>query len=279
MPSKWMIFRPLNLGLLALCQFLVYIFIGKGDNFLLIAILSFGTICIAASGNMINDYYDRVRDEVNKPGVNFAQWYLDRKLFWPVYAGLNLIGIGIASLINTYLGALFIGTAMMLWLYSAQWKDLPLLGNLSISFLAAISLLIVRLIQPSMNVHLLMYYAFFAFITTWIREAIKDMEDKAGDELSGSKSLAVKASTKINLLLIRLLILVLMVILYDSWSTFRFNFDSKLEWIVLIYGITTLILPNFAILIKCNQENPDYALMSKLVKYCMLTGMLSMMFL
>lgn len=279
MPSKWAIFRPANLGLLILCQVLVYIFIGKGDNFLLIAILSIATACIAAAGNMINDFYDRNRDEINKPGKNVSQWYLDRNLFWPIYFALNLTGLITAWLLNPYLGALFAGTIALLWIYSVQWKDLPLLGNLCISFLAAISLLIVRIVQPGLNVKLMLYYALFAFILTWIRELIKDMEDRVGDEASGSKTLAITASPKINLWTIRILTIVVLMLLKESWSVFRYYFDYKLEWVVLSYGIATLILPLFAILSKSYQFEPDYSNMSKLAKYCMATGMLSMMFL
>ena len=77
-----------------------------------------------------------------------------------------------------------------------------LFGNLQVSFLTALSIFNVALfdIIPNginqnngemMIFKIILFYAAFAFITTFIREIIKDLEDLEGDKKIQAKTLAI----------------------------------------------------------------------------------------
>ncbi len=134
------IFRPLNLFIIALSQFLAFHFLSSShQSFIYIALLIIGTCSIAGAGYMINDYFDEKRDRKNnkpKEGLNF---FKSHNLFWFVYGFLNLLGLAAALFIQFKLIYIFFVIQFILFIYSYSWKDLPILGNLSISILVALT--------------------------------------------------------------------------------------------------------------------------------------------
>src|SRR3990172_276220 len=60
--------------------------LGKFDFFLLVA----GALCIAAAGNIINDYFDRGMDAVNKPGKVLVGKIISANLAFKLYLIFNI---------------------------------------------------------------------------------------------------------------------------------------------------------------------------------------------
>lgn len=157
------------------------------DFFILVTI----TVLMAASGYVINDYYDHDTDRINKP----AKWIAGNT--WPLALVLKVyfLIVGIGFVLSIFLASrlglmhwilLYPGGVVGLWLYSYVLKCRPIAGNLWVSFFCAAVVLIVampdwllhngKIIRPE-----LWGYAAFAFLTTWYREMVKDMEDVRGD--------------------------------------------------------------------------------------------------
>ena len=119
-------------------------------------------------------------------------------------------------------------------------------------------------------------YASFAFISSLIREAIKDMEDMPGDQKYGCRTMPIvwgvnvtKTYTAIWLVvLIAVLIGVQIYVLQFKW------------WLPVIYSIVLIILPLLLIFYKLfsAKEPRDFYLLSRWIKLVMLTGILSMIF-
>lgn len=88
-----------------------------------------------------------------------------------------------------------------LWFYSFALKCKPIIGNLWVSvFCAGVVFIIVLpdiLLHHTAQIRIeLWYYMAFAFLSTWYREVVKDIEDKEGDERASCRTFVVKYGVK-----------------------------------------------------------------------------------
>lgn len=229
--------------MVAVIQYLIYrrllssdlSFMASGDFICLCLI----TILIAASGYVINDYYDSDMDSVNRPGQWIAgnTWSKEkvRYLYFVLVAsgGLLSIYLGWKLSLSTYV-FIYPVAILGLWLYSYRLKCIPVAGNVWVSLFCAGVVVIVALpdwLQGNskvISVHL-WYYTAFAFLTTWYREVIKDLEDVKGDTLASCQTFVVRYGMKAGKIFTLVLGVLLMAALYawdllDSGSTLRLLF-------------------------------------------------------
>jgi 4-hydroxybenzoate polyprenyltransferase len=279
------IFRPLNLFLLAATQLLAFLFLDNSPDighlfYPSVWLLITGTLMTTAAGYLVNDFFDMDRDTINKPEKVVIGFWIKKRLLWPAYTLLNLVALLCSFLISVQLLLLFGTFIVLLFLYSWKWKDLPLLGNLLIAFLVAVSLLVVRHVNPNINTKLLMFYAMFAFFINWLREMIKDMEDFYGDKQFGAHTLAVLLGMTRSKYFVTGLTIFILALLFSSWSMFKEFLPTPELWVFDVYYILCLMVPLLWMLSEPNLLNrqPDYHLMSQICKYVMATGVASMMF-
>ncbi|WP_246070116.1 geranylgeranylglycerol-phosphate geranylgeranyltransferase [Mangrovivirga cuniculi] len=185
-----------NLLIIVLGQYLTAIFLIEYSDWQSIlfsprmAALSFSTVILAASGYLINDYYDIKIDYVNKPQEVIIGKYIKRRHAMLAHTTLNFLGISIGLLIDYKVGLVNVLAAYLLWLYSNRLKRLPFWGNFSVAILTALSIFSVFLVFPQ-NIEKVLLYSYFAFTLTLIREIIKDMEDIKGDEEFGCRTIPI----------------------------------------------------------------------------------------
>ena len=211
-----------NLFIVFLTQFIPYWFalrpaILKAGGIPLLTEHSFGLIAAATvlttlAGYILNDYYDRNIDAMNRP--RSAVW---GRVFPPSFAlVLYAVVVGVvhwlAFLIDQDIRPrdhwpmwLFPGISFLLFLYAGVFKCTAVLGNLLVSGLCAIVPVVMLLpeqraiwltsfIPPEtiqQAIALVWLYALFAFLSNLLREQIKDLEDFQGDAACGCNTLAV----------------------------------------------------------------------------------------
>src|SRR3990172_8984115 len=206
--------RLQNLLIIALTQYLMRLCIIRpmlqingfelqfsGFNFFLLVL---STTMIAGAGYIINDYFDTKVDRRNDPSMVIVGKSIKRRVAMISHIIISTIAIAIGFFIAWRVGIIWLGyinavCAGILWFYSTTYKHRPLLGNMIIAVLAALVPLIVGLYEiPLLNKeysgtnfnHIFVWiagFSFFAFLTTLIREIIKDLEDIEGDSDCGSK--------------------------------------------------------------------------------------------
>ena len=153
-------------------------------------LLSLSTVFIAAAGYIINDYFDIKIDLVNKPDRVIIGRYLKRRVAMGIHQILSVVGCLIGFYLSKWIFLIDILAVSLLWFYSAQYKRQPLVGNVVISLLTAMSLLVLA-VYYRRNVELLLIYALFSFGISLIREIIKDMQDIRGDARFGCRTLPI----------------------------------------------------------------------------------------
>lgn len=175
-------------------------------------LITMATILTTLAGYVLNDYYDRDIDAINKPGRRFWGLFLPAPMALTVYSGLVIVVHGLAFLIDRELRPpnhwplwVFPAVSFLLFLYAWQLKCTAVIGNFLVSFLCGVVPVIMLLpeerqiwltsfIQPDavhQAVALVWLYGIFAFLTNLLREQVKDLEDFQGDSACGCATLAV----------------------------------------------------------------------------------------
>lgn len=216
------------------------------------------------------------------------------------------ISIYLALFIHNIVQILIYPAAVgLLYAYSKWWKRQPLIGNLVVAFFCAFVAWIVFYAEKinfiSEKLHYVVArnelsfrgyeanffsegtqqegsdflkftfvgYAAFAFISTFFREIIKDIEDVQGDKAGNCRTLPVVIgveSSKKWAFLVGLIFLSLVVI---------FSFILRGEWIKTLTLNLTISLPiiyALFLLVKSHKKE-DFSFLSKLAKLIMLSGL------
>ncbi len=151
---------------------------------------------------------------INKPTRVVVGVEVGRRQAMILHAMLNIIGVGIGIYLSFYiklpaLSLVFMLATGLLWFYSTTYKRQFLVGNLSVSFLTGLVPMMVVLFEiPLLNrvygEQMLLHnasfnyifawvagFSFFAFLSTLIRELIKDAEDFEGDSAYGMRTVPI----------------------------------------------------------------------------------------
>ena len=248
--------------------------------------LVLSTIFIAAAGYIINDYFDTKVDRLNERNLIIDQTIKRREaiLLHFIFSGLGVfLGFFLGwrvGIINLGFINLFCSSA--LWFYSTHFKQAYLSGNLLISLLAALVILIIPLydIIPNPNTnsenafYIICDYAIFAFITTFIREIIKDFEDASGDKKMGYTTFAL-VSAQTAKKVVQSLSLILIVII-GAIAYLQLKYQAYLAAAYVIVAIEIPFIYFFTKLISVNDKK-GYHHLSQIIKLIMLTGTLSIL--
>jgi len=261
------------------------------------ALLVFSTMAIAAAGYIINDYFDTRADLINKPARVVVGVAISRRVAMILHLVLNIIGVGIGIYLAFYVGLpalslVFMLSTGLLWFYSTNYKKQFLVGNLAVAFLTGLVPLMVVLFEiPLLNreygevmirydsdfTYLFAWvsaFSFFAFITTLIREIIKDAEDFEGDNAYGMKTVPIVLGTFwTRILVVGLISVTLFALIFLLLKYIYFSVDP-VDYISLVYFSLFLLLPLIllAIQVMIAREKRAYRRASTLIKLVMLFG-------
>lgn len=260
------------------------------------------SLCIAAAGYIINDYFDLNIDRVNKPDKLIIDRSIKRRgaILW--HLALSFAGVLISVCVAFRMGdwhvylAAFINfiCVITLWFYSTTYKRKLMVGNIIISLLTAWTILVLYLSQvhnwfwvksiDKVNYQLAttrlfkyaILYAGFAFIISLIREVIKDMEDIEGDAKYNCKTMPVVWGIKAT----KVFVAVWIIVLIGALVILQFYVLQFGWWPAIIYCMILLIAPLLWIMKKLHkaQVPAQYHQLSSMVKFVMLAGILSMLF-
>ena len=155
-------------------------------------LLVLAALLVAAAGYIINDYYDVKIDAINRPDRLVVGRLVHRRMAMLAHLLLSGTGVLLAGWLHPVLGMVTLGTALLLWGYSARFKRVALVGNVSIATLTAALVLLPEL-QLQLERHdshsVVWPYALAAFLLTVVREIVKDVEDMRGDAQHGCRTL------------------------------------------------------------------------------------------
>jgi 4-hydroxybenzoate polyprenyltransferase len=299
--------RVRNLAFIGLTQFLFYFCIVRPQlanypdaatslGYPELTLLALASILIAAGGYVINDYFDQDIDRVNRPHKAVLGKHIGRRwgIFWHMF--LSLAGISLSLLLTfrtgNWLVFLFNCLAvLLLWIYSTSLKRQVLIGNIVISMLTAWVVLVMYVCEAGLNLTRLddaqrgyimsvykvsILYGGFAFMSSVIREAVKDMEDISGDARYGCRTMPIVWGVRVS----KVFVSVWMIVLFFALFALAV-YSVMLEWWMFAIFIAAAVMwPlgwSFNLLLKASYT-PDYTRLSRLMKWVMFNGIVSMLF-
>lgn len=301
--------RAGNLLIIALSLSLFYylIIIPVHHNFLQTNLVPFNTmefvlfvlsvVLLAAGGNVINDYFDFELDREFKPERPLAKGLmsLDNAMYLHMFFVFSGVGLGFYvswNNSNIHLGYLYVVTALILYVYSAFLKKIPLAGNVVIAGLSAFVfvLLIIfeadylRLIHAghlfentpyafAILLEQMKFYTGFAFTTSLARELIKDIEDREGDGVFKIDTFAVLyGNAAAKWLSVFIMAALFSGLGYYMFVFFRSGAVDDMLYLGIIVALPVIITIALTIMAK---QKKDYARISAMLKVIMLLGILS----
>lgn len=250
------------------------------------------TILIAAGGYIINDYFDVKIDQINKPHRLLVDRIFPRRRAilanWIFSVAGILLGGFVAWWVGRWhLGGVYVASAFLLWWYSANLKRQPLIGNVVVSLLTALTIIVVALFEiwilhrpdayddPAGAVFtFVLLYGGFAFLISMVREIVKDIEDVDGDRAHHCKTLpvvgGVRLAKSVAQVFAGVLAINVIVLLLLEWR--------EDNYLVALYGILTVLAPLTYVIIRLYKADRKvhYSQLSNWIKLIMLMGILSM---
>ncbi len=249
------------------------------------------TVLIAAAGYVINDIYDQESDLLNKPRNSYiGVGNLSIKSAWFYYGSLVLLGLGLALFIahtidKLHLLLIYPTAVGLLFLYSKSFKKLPLIGNLVVAIFCAFVPGIILyaewgVLEKARNTSpteyelvfgMFLSYLTFAFLSTLVREIIKDIEDIIGDKSAGYNTYTTVYGKK-KAKLLAIIISLVLILSYGLWFTPFVEIDAK----VLITGLISVMFC-FSLFILYRliyaSAKEDFSAISKWLKILMVVSL------
>ncbi len=248
------------------------------------------TVLIAAAGYIINDYFDVETDRLNQKDPIIG-YYFSSNVAVILYVVFSLIGLVLGAIVSVKIGhstftLIFFIAASLLWFYSSAFKQSFLIGNLIIALLAALVPLLlliydllpameyygpeIKVMDINMNIPALwmLGYASFAFIYTFVREVLKDLEDSFGDQKRGYQTLALTIGEQASKILVSLTLLIAITLLV--WVFVKYlNVTLSLIYLALFLVLPSIITIYLIIRAKNKRQ---YHITSILLKIIMFLG-------
>jgi len=265
------------------------------ENFL---ILSLSTVLIAAAGYIINDYFDIKIDLINRPHKMVLEKRIPIKTAIILHSVFNIGGLLLAFVIARQAGhyswlLLQVVCTLLLWFYSTHFKRQFVTGNVIVALLTALTIITLVWYEPLMHpyvfrkpfviskngvmpnpVWVLGFYTFFAFMLTWMREIVKDMEDFKGDAEQGCVTMPIKWGLQRSVWFTQGLGIISLLPLVNA------GIKLLLEhwWFLGSYTLLALVLPMILWLLSLHKSatQQHYSTASRRLKMIMVAGIVSL---
>lgn len=246
--------------------------------------LVLATLLTAAAGYIINDYYDVKLDLVNKPQKVIVGNIISRRWAMLLHTSSNIAAFVLGFLVNSRVAMAIIVCSILLFFYSVYFKRKFLTGNLIISFLSGFMIVLLWLFNKSLPETIIFSYAVFAFISTLIREIIKDTEDLKGDSKFDCRTLPIVLGVRKTKAVLQSIILGFVILLlafcFYVYSSIVFHYPyiriTFIAYIILFIFIPALFL---SYRLYYADVKKDFSRLSLITKIIMIAGILSMVFL
>lgn len=291
--------RVENLLIIAITQicikYLVFAPVNAYSDFTpaLFSISLLSTLLIAAAGYMINDYFDVKTDKINRPETVVVDVSIKRRWAMIMHILFSATGLLLGIFLalkchNLKLVTFQILSILLLWFYSTNFKKQLLVGNIVVSLLTATipvmpmvydfylsagtAPLIGSMTSAALKplVIITFGYAGFAFLTSFAREVVKDMEDYKGDIQTGCKTMPIVWGIITSKVVTFFVIVITMGMLL--LAGIKFYYLQQALALYYIIGLLLLPLTILLILIMRAKTSRDFKIASLLLKFIMLFG-------
>ena len=269
--------RGYNIVIIVLAQYLASIFIFSPEKSLRnvltnldLYFIVLATICVIASGYIINNFYDADKDKINKPQKTKIDSIVSQKTKLNIYFFLNFLGVGIGFLVSWRAALFFAVYIFLLWLYSHKLKQYPLAKLFSAAILALLPFFAVFVYYKNFST-IIFTHATFLFFILLMRELIKGLENLEGDIVLNYITLPIKYGERFTKMLISLIAVFTLPPIY---FLLRYPEIGLMKY---YFYFSILLLVIFIILLSKSKSKKNYILLHNILKLLIIAGVFSLM--
>nr|BFF39943.1 geranylgeranylglycerol-phosphate geranylgeranyltransferase [Tenacibaculum mesophilum] len=272
------VIRGYNILVLIAAQYLAAIFIFSDaksvkpvvfDWHLLYLVIA--TVCVVASGYIINNFYDKKADIINRPIKTGLDSYVKQETKLTLYFTLNFIGFFFGWLVSWRAAFFFSVYIFGIWFYSHKLKKHPLIGLITATVLTILPFFVIFVHYKNFS-KVIFIHAIFLFLVIMIRELMKDLENIKGAIANNYNTFPVKYG-ELNT---KKLIILLMVLTLVPIGVF-FNYPA-IEYMKYYFYLAAITLIFVGFYTWKSTKNNQYRLAHNILKVLLLIGVFSLLF-
>jgi len=274
----WILLRPVNLGIIILTMTLFMFHASQWSVqnlrwpdalFVLLAVLF-----TAAAGYVINDILDIEEDIINKPEKRIIAKHVSIRSGFIFYLILLLGSLVFGFLTGLSMGLVCVLISVLLYFYSSDLKGTTLWGNLLVSLMNGVVVFFsAQGVDEKFNGYFA-EYAFLAFLITMVREVVKDIEDMEGDKTREYETFPLvygpRKSVWLGMGILTLLNFHMVYLITESKNLYFGIFCGAFVLLPVFYFYHQLLTAS---------EKADYSRIQRRLKWLMVSGILSVVFL
>lgn len=274
--SLFSVVRGYNIALIVIAQYLASIFIFSPEKTLRHVLLDINlyfivlsSICVIASGYIINNFYDFEADKINRPVKATIDSIVTQKTKLQIYFVLNFLGVIFAFLVSWRAALFFSVYIFLIWFYSHKLKKYPLTGLFSAAILAILPFFAIFVYYKNFS-EIIFTHAAFLFFILLIRELIKDLEGIKGDFIHNYQTIAVKYGEHFTKILITILVF---LTLNPIYFLLKYPEIGGMKYYFYVSGVVLFLFVLFLWFSKCKN---NYTLLHFVLKLMLLAGVFSL---
>lgn len=277
--SLFSVIRGYNILIIVLAQYLTAIYILAPDlpirkvvfdlNLFMLVMASATAI---AGGYIINNFYDREKDIINRPRKTMLDRLVSQRTKLSVYFVLNFLSVILASYVSFKSVVFFSVFIFVLWFYSHKLKKYPFIGNLTAAVLAVTPFFAVFIYYQNFDL-VIFVHATFLFLLISMRELVKDLENITGDLAQNYRTIPVVYGERVSKIMLSLLAGLTLVPVYFLLSYFEIGYMRY------YFYLTVIALFVFVIFLWLSAEKLHYILLHTILRLGIVIGVLSIVLL
>lgn len=234
--------------------------------------LLIATASVVAGGYIINHFYDKGKDSINRPIKTKIDTYISQKTKLHSYFILNFLGLGFGLMVSWRASLFFSVYIFLIWFYSHKLKRYALTGLFGGAILTLLPFFAVFAYYKNISEFIIAHTAFLFFILL-IRELIKDLENLKGDMLFNYETIVVKYGEHFTRMLIVLIALLTLIPIFYLLQFPEIGY-MKYYFGIVLFGLTIVV-----VLVWFGKTKSHYLFLHNLLKVIIVTGVLSLMLL
>ncbi|MHC9089643.1 geranylgeranylglycerol-phosphate geranylgeranyltransferase [Tenacibaculum sp. IMCC1] len=272
------VIRGYNILVLIAAQYLAAIFIFSDaksvkpvvfDWHLLYLVIA--TVCVVASGYIINNFYDKKADIINRPIKTGLDSYVKQETKLTLYFTLNFIGFFFGWLVSWRAAFFFSVYIFGIWFYSHKLKKHPLIGLITATVLTILPFFVIFVHYKNFS-KVIFIHAIFLFLVIMIRELMKDLENIKGAIANNYNTFPVKYGERNTK---KLIILLMVLTLVPIGVLFNYPAIEYMKYYFYLAAITLIFVGFYS---WESTKNNQYRLAHNILKVLLLIGVFSLLF-
>lgn len=277
--SLFSVVRGYNILVLIIAQYLTSIFILAHDrplgkvlfdpNLLMLVLASSAAI---AGGYIINNFYDREKDLINRPHKTMLDRLVSQRTKLSAYFVLNFISVIFASYVS-FRAVLFFSVYIFgIWYYSHKLKRFPFIGNITAAVLTVVPFFAVFIYYKNFD-FVIFVHATFLFLLISMRELVKDLENIKGDLVQNYRTIPVVYGERVSKWMLTIVAGLTLVPIYFLLT----KFDIGYMYFYFFGSILGLVF--FVIVLWLSAKKLHYIILHTILRLAIITGVFSIVLL